>query len=244
LHDHVMVVLRPCEAKLSGLRCLTIIGTEGHEHSRRAWHSRGRRADARGLLGRGKCADPFGAPPVEGGTLDAGEFTIDCFPVRHRYTDSFGFSFASKARRHLLPDRLLALGVPDGPARKPLAEGQPVTLEDGVTIDPEDVMGPPAKRKKLVVVGDTETTEGLLGHVMDADMLVIEATFLDRDSEMALDYGHLTAAKAAALAAEGNVKQVVLTHISGRYLDEEILAEAAKIFPDSRIAADFDRVTI
>jgi hypothetical protein len=25
----VMVVLRPCEAKLSGLRCLTIIGTEG-----------------------------------------------------------------------------------------------------------------------------------------------------------------------------------------------------------------------
>src|ERR1019366_8814721 len=30
LHDHVMVVLRPCEAKLSGLRCLTIIGTEGN----------------------------------------------------------------------------------------------------------------------------------------------------------------------------------------------------------------------
>jgi len=25
----VMVVLRPCQAKLSGLRCLTIIGTEG-----------------------------------------------------------------------------------------------------------------------------------------------------------------------------------------------------------------------
>ena len=31
LHDHVMVVLRPCEAKLSGLRCLTIIGTEGDD---------------------------------------------------------------------------------------------------------------------------------------------------------------------------------------------------------------------
>src|ERR1019366_4719128 len=33
LHDHVMVVLRPCEAKLSGLRCLTIIGTEGYPAS-------------------------------------------------------------------------------------------------------------------------------------------------------------------------------------------------------------------
>src|ERR1019366_169410 len=36
LHDHVMVVLRPCEAKLSGLRCLTIIGTEGDVHLQKA----------------------------------------------------------------------------------------------------------------------------------------------------------------------------------------------------------------
>ena len=66
--------------------------------------------------------------------LDAGEFTITCFPVRHRDTDSFGFEFVSHARRHLLPDRLAALAVPDGPVRKALAEGTPVTLEDGRTI--------------------------------------------------------------------------------------------------------------
>src|SRR5665811_2624403 len=35
LHDHVMVVLRPCEAKLSGLRCLTIIDTEGYAQTLR-----------------------------------------------------------------------------------------------------------------------------------------------------------------------------------------------------------------
>jgi ribonuclease Z len=55
-----------------------------------------------------------------------------------------------------------------------------VTLEDGRTIDPENVLGPPTKRKKLVVVGDTKTTEGLSQHVGAADVLVIEATFLDR----------------------------------------------------------------
>jgi hypothetical protein len=38
----------------------------------------------------------------------AGEFTIGCFPVRHRDTDSFGFSFESQARRHLRPERLSA----------------------------------------------------------------------------------------------------------------------------------------
>jgi len=128
--------------------------------------------------------------------------------------------------------------------RKVLAEGKPVKLEDGRTVDPEDVLGPPAKRKKLVVVGDTETAEGLSEHVGDADLLVIEATFLDRDSALARDYGHLTAAKAAELAAASSVKQLVLTHISGRYPEEDILAEAAKIFPNSRIAADFDHIVI
>src|SRR3984957_7663657 len=70
-------------------------------------------------------------PLAEGRVIDAGEFTIDCFPVRHRETDSFGFSFESQARRHLRSDRLAALGIPDGPVRKGLAEGRPVTLEDG-----------------------------------------------------------------------------------------------------------------
>ena len=198
-----------------------------------------------GLWGEGRAPVPLELVPLSAGRIiDAGEFTVDCFRVRHRDTDSFGFSFESRARRHLQPDRLSALGVPDGPARKTLAEGRPLTLEDGRTIDPENVLGPPTKRKKLVVVGDTETTEDLSQHVGDADVLVIEATFLERDAEMAVNYGHLTAAKAAALAAASNVKQLILTHISGRYTTDEILAEATRIFPNSRIAADLDRIVI
>jgi ribonuclease Z len=86
---------------------------------------------------------------------------------------------------------------------------------------------------KLVVVGDTETTDGLSEHVRDADLMVIEATFLERDAAMALDYGHLTAAKAAELAASAGVKQLILTHISGRYENEEILAEATDLRRDA-----------
>jgi ribonuclease Z len=61
---------------------------------------------------------------------------------------------------------------------------------------------------------------------------------------MASDYGHLTAAKVAELAARGNVRQLVMTHISGRYPEEEILAEALRTFPNSRVAADFDHIVI
>jgi ribonuclease Z len=74
--------------------------------------------------------------------------------------------------------------------------------------------------------------------------MVIEATFLERDAAMALDYGHLTAAKGAELAATAGVKRLVLTHISGRYSVEEILAETTKIFPNTLVAADLDRLTV
>ncbi|MDA9397360.1 ribonuclease Z [Bradyrhizobium sp. CCBAU 45389] len=197
-----------------------------------------------GLWGAGRApiAVEFSALS-EGQVIDAGDFIIDCFPVRHRDTDSFGFVFKSPARRHLRSDRLAALGVPDGPLRGELAQGRPIVV-DGRTIDPEDVLGPPSGGKKLVVIGDTETTDGLSKHVADADMLVIEATFLDRDAPTARNYGHLTAAEAASFAAANNVGQLVLTHMSGRYEDEEIRAEAARIFPNSRIAADFDHVVI
>ena len=94
------------------------------------------------------------------------------------------------------------------------------------------------------MVGDTETTDGLSRHVADADLLVIEATFLDRDAATARDYGHLTATEAASFAAANNVKQLVLVHMSGRYEDEEILAEATRVFPNTRIAADFDHIVI
>ncbi|MBB4421628.1 ribonuclease Z [Bradyrhizobium sp. CIR48] len=198
-----------------------------------------------GLWGAGRAPLPVEFASLAAGRfVDAGDFTIDCFPVRHRDTDSFGFVFQSPARRHLQPDRLAALGVPDGPLRGELAAGRSVVIDGDRTIDPEDVLGPPSGGRKLVVIGDTETTEGLAQHVVDADMLVIEATFLDRDASTARDYGHLTAAEAASFAAASNVKQLVLTHMSGRYEDEEILAEAARIFPNTRIAADFDHIVV
>jgi ribonuclease Z len=199
-----------------------------------------------GLWGEGRAPIPLELVPLteDGQIIDAGEFTIVCFPVRHRETDSFGFSFESRARRHLRPDRLEILGVPDGPLRGELAQGKQVTLANGRLIEPEDVLGLPERGKKLVIIGDAETTEGLVERVRYADVLVIEATFLQRDASIARDYGHLTAAEAAELAATSDVKQLVLTHISGRYPDEEVLAEAAKAFPNSRVAVDFDRLVV
>lgn len=74
-------------------------------------------------------------------------------------------------------------------------------LADGTKVDPEFVLGPLERGTKLVVVVDAEGIESLQEHVLNADLLIIEATFLERDAAMARDYDHLTAAKAAELAA-------------------------------------------
>src|SRR5215813_1685229 len=88
-----------------------------------------------GLWGEGRAPIPLELVPlVTGRVVDASDFAVDCFPVRHRNTDSFGFSFESRSRRHLLPDRLTAVGVPDGPVRKDLAEGRSIVLADGRTV--------------------------------------------------------------------------------------------------------------
>jgi ribonuclease Z len=169
---------------------------------------------------------------------------LDAFPVAHRGTESLGYLFRDETRHPLLPERLDALGVPVGPERTALAHGRPVVLADGRHIAPEMVHGPPAAGAKLAIIGDTEEVASLVEPVRDADALVIEATFLQRDAALARARGHLTAAAAGRLAHDAGVGELLLTHISGRYKPEAILEEANYFFPNTRVVADFDRVAV
>jgi len=172
------------------------------------------------------------------------EFAVTCFPVRHRGTESLGYRFDAISRRHLRADRLAALGVPSGPWRAQLAAGKAVVLPDGRRVEPESVLGPAAAGISLAVVGDAEEVESLIAPVSGADVLVIEATFLEADAALAAARGHLTAAQAGHLAAAAQVGALYLTHISGRHDPADIAAEAGRFFPNVTVANDFDRVTV
>jgi ribonuclease Z len=45
---------------------------------------------------------------------------------------------------------------------------------------------------------------------------------------------------AARLALEAGVKYLIVTHISRRYRERDVLAEAQAIFPNTSVARDFD----
>ncbi len=184
---------------------------------------------------------PLTLHEIKPGTFfEADDFTITAFPVTHRGPDCLGYIFEGKARRPFLPEKADALGVPFGPERRELVAGNAITLPDGRRISPDDVLGPLTKGSKLVIVGDTGRTDNLVEAARDADALVIEATYLEEEAEMASQFSHMTARQAAELAAKANVKKLILTHISRRYREKDVLKEAQVVFPNTVVARDFD----
>jgi len=171
-------------------------------------------------------------------------FRLSAFPVQHRGTGCFGFVFEERSHRPFLVERAEALGVPAGPIRKHLVAGETVTLPDGRSVGPDDVLGPAVKGAKFVHVGDCGETKDLVEVARDADALVIEATYLEVEADMAREFGHLTAAQAARLALAAGVKQLYLTHISRRYRERDVIEEAQKIFPNTTVARDFDQYKV
>jgi ribonuclease Z len=171
-------------------------------------------------------------------------FMLSAFPVIHRGPGCFGYVFEEKPRRPFLAEKADALGVPRGPERRWLVRGEEVVLRDGRTIQPDDVLGPVQPGARLVFVGDAATTRGLEVPAEGADVLVIEATYLDREQDLAREFGHLTARQAAELARDAGVGALVMTHLSRRYAEREVLAEAQAVCADAFVARDFDRFQI
>ena len=180
--------------------------------------------------------------PVDPGVIiEDGELQVTAFPVTHRGPDVFGYAFEEQSKRPFLPDKAEELGIPEGPVRRDLVEGKAVTLEDGTHIDPDQVLGPERRGARLVHVGDCGRTDDILDVCSGADALVIEATYLEYERDLAARFGHLTARQAAELAREADVGHLYLTHISRRYRESQVYEEAAEVFSEVTVARDFDQ---
>ncbi len=183
--------------------------------------------------------------PVETGTLiEEDTFRLSAIPVTHRGPGCFGYVFEELARRPFLP----------GASRRARRAARPSTPRPGL-----GQAGSPARRAadrpgrgpwpaspgtRLIHIGDCGRTDDLMEACRDADGLVIEATYLEVEAEMARSFGHLTARQAAELAAAAGVGHLYLTHISRRYREREVLEEAAAVFPNVSVARDFDHIQI
>ncbi len=133
------------------------------------------------------------------------------------------------------------LGVPEGPLYGRLQTGQEVTLADGRTIHPHDVLGPARRGRKLAFSGDTRPCIALAQAASGADLLVHDSTFANTEQARAIETGHSTAAEAAGVAVRAGARELLLTHFSSRHdAAPEVLADEARAEFDGAITIGED----
>lgn len=90
--------------------------------------------------------------------------------------------------------------------------------------------------------GDTNEVDGLAAFIHGADLLLADGLFPARLWSAAKP--HLSAEKVALLARDGQVGQVVITHLNPALDPEELLREARAIRTDAQLAARFATYTV
>ncbi len=183
-----------------------------------------------------------------GVALDRPEYQIKAFETDHR-TTSVGYALVEDDRPGRF-DREKAendLGIPPGPKYGQLHAGNPVELEDGRVIHPEEVVGPPRPGRRVVYTGDTRPVETTVDIASNADLLVHDATFGREAQDRARQTAHSTAAEAGEVATRAEVRRLALTHVSSRYAGQasRLEREAKETFEgDVFLPDDGDRIEI
>ncbi|MGI5503631.1 ribonuclease Z [Lentzea sp. CA-135723] len=184
-------------------------------------------------------ADIKEVPVTDDGEIANGKFgRLEAYELDHGI-DSFGYRLVEPDGHRMLPEKLRELGIQGPQVRTLQQEGE----FNGVRL--EDV-SEPRKGQRFAFIMDTRLCDNVFELADNADMLVIESTYLARDTRLAGDHGHLTAQQAARVAQDCRVRKLVLTHFSQRYDDPaEFHAEAAAEFDgEIVIAKDLDRIPV
>lgn len=175
------------------------------------------------------------------------QFSVSCMPLDHGIT-SYGYRIVEADHEgELQVDKLAALGIPSGPIYGKIKRGEQVQLNDGSIIDGKDFVGAKKKGRTITILGDTRKTNNSVLLAQNADLLVHESTFNKNEAQMARTYHHSTSHQAAEVAKKADVKKLILTHISARYLTGDIFElerEAQEIFPATKIVKDMDIIEV
>lgn len=162
-------------------------------------------------------------------------FQITAAFLDHR-VDNLGWKVQENERRKFHKDKLMKLGV-RGPDVKKLQDKGSIEIK-GKRIDLEEVSWL-QEGDTLAVVLDTRYCDNALSLAQGAKVLICESTYLEKDKKLAERNYHLTAKQAAFIAKEAGAEQLILTHFSARYQEQELLEkEARELFPNSFAAED------
>ncbi|HEM2749541.1 ribonuclease Z [Streptococcus suis] len=182
-----------------------------------------------------------------GQVLETDKFTVFAEKLDHTIP-CVGYRVIQKDLEGTLDaEALRAAGVPFGPLFGKIKKGQNVTLEDGTEIIASDYISPPRPGKVVTILGDTRKCYASVRLAVNADVLVHEATYGKGDEKIARKHGHSTNMEAAQVAKDAGVKQLLLNHISPRFLSKDISQlrkDASTIFEQVHIVKDLEEIEV
>lgn len=182
-----------------------------------------------------------------GQVLETDKFTVFAEKLDHTIP-CVGYRVIQKDLEGTLDaEALRAAGVPFGPLFGKIKNGQNVTLEDGTEIIASDYISPPRPGKVVTILGDTRKCHASVRLAVNADVLVHEATYGKGDEKIARKHGHSTNMEAAQVAKDAGVKQLLLNHISPRFLSKDISKlrnDASSIFEKVHIVKDLEEIEL
>jgi len=180
---------------------------------------------------------------IEGTILEEKEFQIDCMQMNHD-CPCLAFSFTIKEKSRIDKAKLKKLKLPENsPLIGELAKGKTITF-DGKKIDGKKLIYTENQRKVTYIM-DTQANPQSIDLAKDSDILICESTYGEEEEEQAEEYKHMTSKQAAKLAKESKSKKLILMHLSQRYENpKHILEEAKKVFKETKIAEDLDKISI
>ena len=188
-----------------------------------------------GLLGR--TADlHIHSPPTK--IYDDRSVTVTTIPLKHRIP-CCGFLFEEKQRpNHIIREMVDFYKVPVYELNR-IKNGADFVTPEGEVIPNQRLTRPSAPARKYAYCSDTIYRPSIVEQISNVDLLFHEATFAQTEQARAKETYHTTAAQAAQIALDANVKQLVIGHFSARYEDESVLLnEASAIFPQTILAKE------
>ncbi len=170
--------------------------------------------------------------------------TVSPIQLKHRII-TYGYLFREKkkalnVRKECIEEH--GLGRADVVRIK---QGDDYVTEAGEVIPNQQLTLPPFRQRSYAYISDTVFDPTLEEKVKDVDLLFHEATFSEKDKNLAGQTLHSTAFQAASIAKKAGVGRLLIGHFSSRYKDVNLLVEEAReVFQDTVGVNDGDHYSV
>ncbi len=170
-------------------------------------------------------------------TIELHGYRLHAFRVQHNVV-CYGYTQEIPRGGRFDVERAQAADIPQRYWNR-LQKGE-VIEEDGRTLTPDMVLGPPRRGIQVTYCTDTRPHPTIARNAQGADLFICEGMYAEKEKlEKARQYKHMTFYEAAHLAAEADVGEMWLTHFSpslvraDRYMDD-----VRQIFPRASLGED------